>query len=237
MLNRRDFLKLVGVGGAGAAAGFALRESAKNPPAQLIPYLVPPEEIIPGVANWYASVCTQCSAGCGIIVRVMEGRAKKIEGNPLHPINKGKLCARGQASLQALYNPDRIKRPLKRKGDRGKGIYEEISWDEGISILSKNLTTLSEKGEHDKLYFLSSQTRGSLNDLINNFMSSYGSPNYLQYELIQHKNLLYANQVSMGIHTVPHYDIANTKYLLSFGADFSTTWLSPVNYSSAYGHM
>ena len=66
MLNRRDFLKLVGVGGAGAAAGFALRESAKNPPAQLIPYLVPPEEIIPGVANWYASVCTQCSAGCGM---------------------------------------------------------------------------------------------------------------------------------------------------------------------------
>lgn len=236
-MKRRDFLKIIGVGGVGTGLGYLLGKTSKPPTAELIPYLIPPEDVIPGVANWYTSLCTQCNSGCGILVRVMEGRAKKIEGNPLHPVSKGKVCGRGQASLQGLYNPDRIKRPLKRKGDRGKGVFEEISWDEGISLLSKNLTALSEKGETDKLYFLSSQTRGTLNNLINNFMASYGSPNYMQYELIQHRNLLFANQVSMGLNNIPHYDIANTKYLLSFGADFSTTWLSPVNYSFAYGQM
>ena len=236
-MKRRDFLKILGVGGVGTGLGYFFGKASKPPAAELIPYLNPPVDVIPGVANWYPSLCTQCSAGCGIHVRVMEGRAKKIEGNPLHPINKGKLCARGQASLQVLYNPDRIKKPLKRRGDRGKGDFEEITWEEGLSLLSKNLTALSEKGETEKLYFVSSQTRGSLNSIINNFMASYGSPNYMQYELIQNKNLLFANHVSMGLNNIPHYDIANTKYLLSFGADFGTTWLSPVNYSFAYGQM
>lgn len=236
-MKRRDFLKILGVGGVGTGLGYFFGKASKPPAAELIPYLNPPVDVIPGVANWYPSLCAQCSAGCGIHVRVMEGRAKKIEGNPLHPINKGKLCARGQASLQALYNPDRIKKPLKRRGDRGKGDFEEITWEEGISILSKNLISLSEKGEADQLYLLTSQIRGSLNNLLNSFMVSYGSPNYLQYELFQNKNLLHASQVTMGVNAIPHYDIANTKYLLSFGADFSSTWISPVNYSYAYGQM
>ena len=236
-MKRRDFLKILGVGGVGTGLGYFFGKASKPPAAELIPYLNPPVDVIPGVANWYPSLCTQCSAGCGIHVRVMEGRAKKIEGNPLHPINKGKLCARGQASLQALYNPDRIKKPLKRRGNRGKGDFEEITWEEGISILSKNLISLSEKGEADQLYLLTSQIRGSLNNLLNSFMVSYGSPNYLQYELFQNKNLLHASQVTMGVNAIPHYDIANTKYLLSFGADFSSTWISPVSYSYAYGQM
>ncbi|MBI5326711.1 MAG: molybdopterin-dependent oxidoreductase [Deltaproteobacteria bacterium] len=238
MLNRRDFLKLVGVGGAGAAAGFALGEKSKNPSAELIPYLVPPEDIIPGVANWYTSVCAQCSAGCGIIVRVMEGRAKKIEGNPLHPINKGKLCARGQASLQALYNPDRIKNPLKRKGERGKGEFQEITWEQGIAMLSENLSSLrNNKRETEKLYLLTSSIRGHLNSFLENFIKAYGSSNYLQYELFQHENLLLANNIAFGQDTLPYYDIENTKFLLSLGADFLNTWVSPVNYSQGYGHM
>lgn len=237
MLNRRDFLKLVGVGGAGAAAGFALAESSANPAAKLIPYLVPPEDIIPGVANWYASACMQCGAGCGILVRVMEGRAKKIEGNPLHPVNKGGMCARGQAGLQALYNPDRIKTPLKRAGERGKGEFKEITWEEGFSILSKNLLDLRGKGESDKLCLLTSPIRGHLDSLLEGFMRAYGSPNYLHYELFQHENLRFASKVVLGQYTLPHYDIANTNYLLSFGADFLTSWISPVNHSYGYGHM
>ncbi|MBE9503734.1 MAG: molybdopterin-dependent oxidoreductase [Proteobacteria bacterium] len=236
-MKRRNFLKIIGAGGVGSGLGYLFGKANKPPTSELIPYLIPPEDIVPGVASWYSSLCTQCNAGCGIIVKTMEGRAKKIEGNPLHPVSKGKVCSRGQASLQALYNPDRIKSPLKRTGDRGKGSYEEISWDEAISILSRNLIALGEKDENDRLHFLTSLTRGSLNRLINDFMTSYGSPNHLQYELIQNKNLLFANNASMGIQTIPHYDIANTKYLLSFGADFASTWLSPVNYSSAYGQM
>ncbi|MBI5642559.1 MAG: molybdopterin-dependent oxidoreductase [Deltaproteobacteria bacterium] len=236
-MKRRDFLKFIGVGGVGTGLGFVLGKVSKPPGAKLIPYLIPPEDIVPGVANWYASACTQCSAGCGVLVRVMEGRAKKIEGNPQHPVSKGKVCARGQSSLQALYNPDRIKKPLKRRGERGSGDFTEITWEEAIKTLSQNLTELKSKGEADKVHLVSSPVRGHLNTLINNFMAAYGSPNYMQYELFQNRNLLYANQISMGINTIPYYNIENTKYLLSFGADFSSTWASPVNYSNGYGQM
>ncbi|MDD5435573.1 MAG: molybdopterin-dependent oxidoreductase, partial [Nitrospira sp.] len=237
MLKRRDFLKLAGLGGISSGLGFLLGESTKTPAAKLIPYLVPPEDIIPGVANWYATLCTQCNAGCGIIVKIMEGRARKIEGNPLHPVNKGKLCSRGQAGLQVLYNPDRIKSPLKLKGKRGSGGFQEISWEEGLSILSENLSTLQKHKESDRLYLVTSRIRGHLYSLLQNFMKGYGSPNYMQHELFQHRNLLFANRVSMGINTLPHYDIANTKFLISFGADFLDTWISPVNHSLGYGQL
>lgn len=236
-MKRRDFFKIIGVGGAGTVAGLVLGKAGTPPGAKLIPYLIPPENVIPGVANWYASLCTQCSAGCGAIVKIVDGRAKKIEGNKLHPINKGKLCARGQAGLNALYNPDRIQGPLKRKGSRGSGSFEEISWDEAISILSKNLAALGKAGEAEKLAVLSSPIRGHLDSLISRFMAAFGSSNYTQYELFQHNNLSYANQAALGLDNLPYYDIENTNYLLSFGADFSTTWLSPVNLSHGYGRM
>ena len=237
MLKRRDFLKLIGLGGVGAGAGFALSASTKKKAAGLIPYLVPPEEVIPGVANWYASLCTQCDAGCGVIVKIMEGRAKKIEGNPSHPVNKGKLCARGQAVLQNVYNPDRIEGPLKRTGERGSGKYEKISWEEGLDLLAKNLQEQREAGDTDGLYVLSSSQRGHLGDLIRRFCDAYGTKNYIHHELLQHRRLTRANQISFGVDTTPHYDIENTNFLLSFGADYLGTWLSPVNFAHGYGHM
>jgi len=236
-LKRRDFLKAIGIGGVGTGAGFMFGKATKPPGASLIPYLVPPEDIIPGVGAWYSSLCTQCSAGCGTIVKVMEGRAKKIEGNPLHPVNKGKLCARGHASLQALYNPDRIKGPLKRSGQRGDENFVEISWDEGLSILSQKLSGLAKTGDADKLYMLSTPLRGHLNTLAKGFLNAYGSNNLLHYELFEEKNLRFANHLSMGLNSIPHYDIENTKYLLSFGADFSIHGPSPVNHSYGYGQM
>ena len=99
-MDRRDFLKILGVGGAGVGAGIIFGQATKSPGAKLIPYLIPPEDMIPGIGTWYAGVCRECPAGCGTLVKVMEGRAKKIEGNPNHPVNKGRLCAIGQAGLQ-----------------------------------------------------------------------------------------------------------------------------------------
>ncbi len=237
MLNRRDFLKLIGLGGVSTGAGFVLKEAMEPPVAKLIPYLVPPEDTVPGVANWYAGLCTQCSAGCGVITKTMEGRAKKIEGNPLHPINRGKLCARGQAGLQVLYNPDRVKGPLKRVGKRGEGEFREVSWEEGLSILSGNLKDLTNRNEAGKLYLLTSALRGHLTSLLVSFMDSFGSSNYFQYELFNNSNLIYANSVTIGSGAIPDYDIANTRLLLSFGADFMGTWLSPVRYARSYGDM
>ncbi len=86
-MKRREFLKYIGLGGVGTGIGLFIGQFSKPPGAKLIPFLIPPEDVIPGVANWYSSLCTQCSAGCGIQVKVMEGRVKKIEGNPAHPVN------------------------------------------------------------------------------------------------------------------------------------------------------
>ncbi len=236
-MKRREFLKFIGAGGVAAAAGFIFGRTGKPPGAKLMPVLIPDDNITLGLANYYSSLCTQCGAGCGIQVRVMDGRVKKIEGNPGHPVSKGKLCALGQAGVQSLYNPDRIKTPLKRRGERGTGDYVEISWDEALAAVAVNLTELEKQKKADKLFFLTSPQRGQLAHLMRGFMSAIGSTNIHEYELFQHRNLQYANKVSMGIDGLPYYDIANTRYLLSFGADFSSTWASPVNMSYGYGQM
>src|SRR5438105_6473418 len=124
-VNRRDLLKVTSLAAIGSLLPGCEREIHK-----LIPYVLPDDEIVPGVDTWYASVCQECEAGCGVIVRVREGRAKKVEGNPRHPVNRGKLCARGQASLQGLYNPDRITGPLRRNGTRGNGRFDPVTWQE-----------------------------------------------------------------------------------------------------------
>src|SRR3990170_2339566 len=122
-IERRDFLKVLGVAGGGAAlAGCSPEGSAEK----LIPYVVQPEEIVPGVATWYRTTCRECPAGCGMEVRTREGRAIKAEGNPLSPISHGRLCARGQASMHGLYDPDRIPQALARDGDD----WARLSWSE-----------------------------------------------------------------------------------------------------------
>src|SRR3990170_3085111 len=114
-INRRDFLKIAGAGVAATAVltgcGPASRYVIRQPYAQM------PEYTYNGQFTDYATTCRECPAGCGIIVRTMQGRAIKIEGNPDHPVNKGKTCARGQAALQGLYNPDRIKNPVRKERD------------------------------------------------------------------------------------------------------------------------
>ncbi len=236
-MKRRDFLKFIGAGGVGTGLGILFGQAIKPPGSKLIPYLIPPEDVIPGIANWYASACTQCAAGCGILVKIMDGRAKKVEGNPLHPISGGKLCVRGQAGLQSLYNPDRIPGPLRRKGARGTNSFEPISWEEALSEVTAKLKELSDKGENDKLYLLTSALSGHLGRLTDDFMAGYGSTNTINHDLFDYRNLRYANSAAMRLDAIPHYDIENTQYLLSFGADFASTWLSPVNLSRGYGEM
>jgi molybdopterin-containing oxidoreductase family iron-sulfur binding subunit len=102
-IARRDFLKLVGVSATGAAA-----TGCAEKVEQLIPYVVQPEEVTPGNPVWYASSCTECPVGCGVLVKTREGRPIKLEGNPEHPINKGKLCSKAQASVGRTYSPDRL---------------------------------------------------------------------------------------------------------------------------------
>ncbi|MHC4639455.1 MAG: nitrate reductase, partial [Planctomycetota bacterium] len=110
-MDRRTFLKIVGMSSVSLAA------SCSPPDKTLYSLVQAPDDMVTGKASWYASTCRECPAGCGIIAKNREGRVIKIEGNPLHPINKGKLCMRGQATLQGIYNPDRIKTPLLKEKD------------------------------------------------------------------------------------------------------------------------
>src|SRR3954463_13296095 len=133
-LDRRRFLKVLGVAGTGAAALTGC--STSDATDKLIPYLNPVEDQIPGVSTWYATTCRECTAGCGLHVRVREGRAVKVEGNPHHPVNRGRTCSLAQASLQGLYNPDRIRAPMARGTD---GKMAAISWDDAIARIAPRL--------------------------------------------------------------------------------------------------
>ncbi len=230
-MDRRTFLQLSGLTSLSAALA-----GCKAANEKIIPYLIPPDEgVTPGVANYYASACRFCPAGCGILVRVSEGRAKKIEGNPLHPVNKGKLCARGQALLQELYHPDRIQQPLKRTGTRGSGQFEKISWEEAMNLLVEKLKAV--RSDPAGLALLTPQLRGTLGDMTTRFMRSFGSPHHISYEMLGPDWLRQADSRSFGQPSLPYYDVAETRYLLSFGADFVESHLSPVQYGYAFGRM
>src|SRR5262249_22321521 len=158
------------------------------------------EELVPGAENWVSSFCQQCPAGCGITVRIMEGeslrtidgqikrlktaQAKKIEGNAKHPLNVGKTCARGQAGLQVLYNPDRIKGTLKRTGPRGSGKYQSITWNEATNILVSQLGELQRSRTTDGLIILSgAKPRGSMKALLERFARAFGTPHLISCDL------------------------------------------------------
>jgi molybdopterin-containing oxidoreductase family iron-sulfur binding subunit len=226
-IKRRDFLKILGISGAGTG----LVGCSQEPAQKLIPYLVRPEEIIPGIPNWYATVCRECPAGCGVHAKVREGRPIKVEGNPDHPVNAGRLCARGQASLQGLYNPDRIQSPLRRTES---GEFEAISWDDAESLVAERLATLSASGQADRVYLISDGAVGTLDRLFDEWMSAIGSPNRLIHESFDVEPLREANRVTFGLADIPRYDLDAAELVVSFGAEFLETWVSPVQYTRLF---
>ena len=181
-ISRRDLLQYIGAGGAGVVGGVLYGESIERDVEYLIPQVVPPEDYSPGVATWYNTVCNQCSAGCGISVRIREGKAKKIEGNPVHPVSQGRTCARGQAGLNALYNPDRVRGPLRIVGERGSGEFEEISWDEALTTVGSLMGVLRIDNRAERVRLLSGQVRGHLDELFAQFMELFGSEHYQQFD-------------------------------------------------------
>ena len=231
-LSRRDFLKITT--GATAAMGFT-QVARKN---VLEPFVRPPEEELPGQATWYASTCRQCAAGCGIVVRVINGRAKKIEGNPLHPLNRGKLCSRGQAGLQVLYNPDRIKNSILQTGGRGSRKFEALYWSDALDMLTDKINRLSSP---DRLAFWGGLMPDHLYLLTTRLLETLGAPPPLIFDLQSalegRATIVQHAQSFFGVPDLPIYDIAHTEVLFSFGANFLETWMSPVAQSHAFGTM
>jgi anaerobic selenocysteine-containing dehydrogenase len=229
--TRRDFLK---IGSVGAAA--AVLTGCQNPRrwVKLVPYVRPPEEQLTGTATWYASTCRQCPSGCGILVRVMNGRAVKIEGNPEHPLNRGKLCARGQAGLQALYNPDRLSGPVMQS-TRGARNYQSISWEEAANQLFNQVQAAGS----GLAVWAGSTISGHLFDLLGRFTQAIGANPPLVYDLYTALNgyaqMERASQSMFGQQDLPAYDISTADVVVSFGADFLGTGTSAVRYGIDYG--
>ncbi|MGH7807218.1 MAG: molybdopterin-dependent oxidoreductase, partial [Thermodesulfobacteriota bacterium] len=227
-IKRRDFLKIIGVAGGTAVVSGGC---SPEPVEQIIPYVIPPDDIIPGIPKWYASTCMECPSGCGILVKNREGRAIKIEGNPLSPINSGSLCARGQAALQGLYNPDRIRSPLSRNSS---GKLQPISWDNAEKALLEKIQEIQKQSNGNKIVFLTNNVSGSFGNLIDKWLGALGGGKHIAYETFSHEPIKEANRISFGRDKIPTYNIEKTKYLLSFGADFLETWLSPTEYAKKF---
>ena len=225
-LSRRDFMKIIGLTGTTAVVGCS-SESTRA----LIPYIIPPEDILPGEATWYASTCRECPAGCGLLVKNRDGRVIKVEGNPLHPINQGKLCVRGQASVQNLYNPDRTKGPLKKNA---QGNFESTPWEEAEKVLGETLQKMTQEGKGERIAFLTDLTMGTLRDLIVLWLSELGSRGPVMYEPLAYEPLRAANRRVFGIEGIPFYHLQSADFILSFGADFLETWLSNVEYARLF---
>ncbi len=233
MVSRRDIFKYVGAGGVGVGAGLLLGEINERPLETLLSTHIPPEDFSPGIDTWYNTVCRMCPAGCGISVRVREGQVKKIEGNPNHPVSRGGTCALGQASPNALYNPDRIRSPMHTDGQGG---FSESSWDEAFEELASRLGALQTAGMGKRVWLLTGGALSSGEEALDRFAGALNA-RVLRLGLDTPATELAAAKAMYGFGGLPHYDIAQADLVISFGADFLGTWRSPTAYSKAYGEF
>ena len=229
-LTRRNFLAWAGLGAVGAVAceGFGIREGELNiqSPVQL------PEDLVRGNDNWYASLCRTCPSCEGIVIRVMEGRAKMIQGNPFYPTNQGKIHARCESGLQALYHPDRIASPMRRSGARSSAQFSPISWQpNGMDTLR---TALQERGRSSVM--ITEPLRGHMSLLADRFSSAIGGE-HLGFESIDNNTYRAAVKNVFGQESMPDFDLENSQFILSFGADFLSTWVSPTRFNRGYGEF
>jgi len=218
--SRRSFLKIVG-----ATTGVAAVGCGQKPIEKLIPYVIQPDEVIPGLALWYSGSCNECSAGCGVLVRTREGRATKLEGNPYHPINRGGLCAHGQSAVQAHYDPDRIREPLKREAN---GAFKVAAWPDAVKDVADALTAL---GADEQALLLTGEVSGSLAKLIAEFTKAFPKVTHQTFELFSRETIDRAAELCFGAGVQPRYKLNNAEVIVNFGADFLETWVSPVEFS------
>ncbi|GIV43443.1 MAG: hypothetical protein KatS3mg035_0566 [Bacteroidia bacterium] len=208
--NRREFLKYLGFS-IGAAT---LAACTSTPVKYALPYVVKPNEIIPGVANYYSTTFWDGLEYVAVRVKTREGRPIKIEGNPESPISLGGTSARSQASVLSLYDNNRLKNPLKNKKDaQWADIHKDIQAALASSVGSIYLVTGST--------FSPSSIR-----LMNQFADKFKAQ-IVTYDAISYSGILEANQKCFGKKTIPNYHFDKCDVVVGFNADFLGTWLSP----------
>jgi anaerobic selenocysteine-containing dehydrogenase len=269
-ISRRKFIQLTVVGSAVAASGCDVRPLSRYPPGlyraevtgqyggydnRVYPYLNQPDGLQDGVPQYFATVCQMCPAGCGLLVRTMGGRAVKIEGNPAHPVSGGKTCARGQAALQHLYNPDRLRRPalhakrgqtFTRDRDKdanppdGREKITEVAaaqsdWETALGRVVQGLQAAPGRVAilADALTHGTSPTQMRL---LNEFAAATGA-RVVTYSLLDDAPWRAAARAVYGRDQVPAYQLDQADVIVSFGGDFLEAWPSPVYYNRLFGEF
>ncbi len=220
-VSRRNFLTTLGF-----SLGYAtVATSCQMSVNKAIPYLIKPEEITPGKANYYASTYFDGSDYCSILVKTREGRPIKIEGNELSAITGGGTNARVQASVLSLYDSERLQHPLK-KGSKS-------SWEEIDSEIIQKLNEISnDKGNITIL--TSSIISPSTKSLLNEFVNKFPTTKIVYYDPVSYSSILQANEISFNKKIIPSYVFNKASTIVSFNADFLGTWLSPVEFTKQY---
>lgn len=226
-LTRRQFLKWAGATGVGAVVfnGCSVpdEEISVQSPLEL------PEDLVTGRDNYYATVSP--ADGEGLLVRVMEGRAKKVEGNPDYPVNGGKHGVRTEGLLQALYHPDRIAQPLTRIAPK-VGPFRRMGWPEGLETLKAAL----EAADPGSVLIVTPPLRGALAHVVRSFANAYGART-AGFEPLGQAPLRRAVADVFGQQALPDFDISRANYIISFGADFLGTWVAPTRFMRGYGEF
>ncbi|RME85394.1 MAG: twin-arginine translocation signal domain-containing protein [Caldilineae bacterium] len=232
-ITRRDFLKL---GGAGIAGTAAIGAGLRGWPLRAMS--AAEREAVTGLEErWVASTCLQCPGGCSILVRVVNGRAVKIEGNPASPNNRGRICPKGQAGLQFLYDPDRIKGPLIQRGERGSDNWEMVSWEEAIRYVAEKLAEIREKDGPHTVIYMNGRNRGVMHHHMGAFFKAYGTPNDVGHGSICEDARPIAHKLTTGWSHYSGYDWENTAYVLSFGGSLLEAWRPTTHNLQMWGIM
>lgn len=210
---RRDFLKALGFG----MSAVALAACNEAPVRKAIPYLIKPEEVTPGIANYYTSNYN----GLGVLVKTREGRPIKIEGNPNDPISKGGTDAVAQASVLDLYDSSRLKNPMMNGAEAtwenvDKFVKAALASATNVRIVSNTIMSPSTKS------------------VIADFASRYTSTKHITFDASSYSGMINANNNSFGKAVLPSYNFDKADVIVSFGADFLGTWISPVEFTKQY---
>ena len=219
--NRRDFLKILGFG-----VGYAtLAASCETPINKAIPYLIKPDEITPGIANYYASTFFDGNDYCSILVKTREGRPIKLEGNELSSLTKGGTSARVQASVLNLYDSARYKNATKTGA--------EIKWEDADKEIVAELQLIVEK-EEKIVIFTSTVISPSTKKLFADFIEKYPTTQVVYYDAVSASAILDANFKSFGKRILPDYRFDNADLIVGFNADFLGNWISPIQFTKQY---
>jgi molybdopterin-containing oxidoreductase family iron-sulfur binding subunit len=219
-LDRRSFLKLAGftLAAASFSAGCERRQQTRA-----VPYMSQPEYAAAGRAMWYATTCAGCSAGCGALVKVRDGRPIKLEGNPDHPVSQGGLCAAGQATLLGLYDSQRLTGPMSGG--------TSSTWAAVDRQIIDRLGTITGKGIRILTGTTSSHTQ---RQAIAAFCEAWPDARHISYDALSAWAILAAHEKTHGVRLLPRYRFDQASVILSFDADFLGTWISPVEFTRAW---